>query len=189
MNNAGVNGGAGTFEKPDRWRTLFDINFWGIVQSTQLFAPTMIAQSGPSAIINTGSKQGITNPPGDAAYNATKAAVKSFTESMAHELRHIEGCQVSAHLLVPGFTYTGMSKARHATRPDEAWTPAQVIERMDSQLAHDDFYIICPDNAVDEETDRKRVLWAAGDITENRPALSRWHPDHADAFAAFMNNG
>jgi len=33
--------------------------------------------------------------------------------------------------------------------------------------------------------DRMRILWSAGDITENRPPLSRWHPDHAKAFAAF----
>jgi hypothetical protein len=31
-----------------------------------------------------------------------------------------------------------------------------------------------------------RILWAAGDLVENRPALSRWHPDYKDAFEAFM---
>lgn len=189
MNNAGINDGGGAFEKLDRWRALFGVNLWGVIQSTQVFAPLMIEQAGPSLIINTGSKQGITNPPGDTAYNVTKAGVKSYTESLAHELRNIEGCQASAHLLVPGFTYTGMSKARHATKPDEAWTPAQVIERLDQQLAHDDFYIICPDNAVDEETDRRRTTWGTADITENRPALSRWHPDYKDAFDAFMKQG
>jgi hypothetical protein len=33
------------------------------------------------------------------------------------------------------------------------------------------------------------MLWAAQDIIENRPALSRWHPDHADAFARFVAGG
>jgi hypothetical protein len=49
-----------------------------------------------------------------------------------------------------------------------------------------DFYIVCPDNEVTSELDAKRIAWAAGDITENRPPLSRWHPDYKDAFAAFL---
>jgi hypothetical protein len=47
-------------------------------------------------------------------------------------------------------------------------------------------YIICPDNDVTWETDRKRIQWAAEDITHNRPPLSRWYEDYKDAFAAFM---
>jgi hypothetical protein len=38
---------------------------------------------------------------------------------------------------------------------------------------------------VRRSLDERRILWAAGDIVENRPALSRWHPDYAEAFAAF----
>ena len=41
---------------------------------------------------------------------------------------------------------------------------------------------MCPDNDVTRALDAKRVLWAAGDIAENRPPLSRWHPDYGDAF-------
>ena len=49
-----------------------------------------------------------------------------------------------------------------------------------------DFYIICPDNDVTREIDNKRIRWAAGDIAENRPPLSRWHPDYTMAFADFL---
>jgi hypothetical protein len=49
-----------------------------------------------------------------------------------------------------------------------------------------DFYILCPDNEVTTDIDRRRILWAAQDITENRPALSRWHPDHKAAFERFL---
>ena len=56
-----------------------------------------------------------------------------------------------------------------------------MIERM----AKGDFYIICPDNDVTWERTQAHP-WAAEDITENRPALSRWHDDYKDAFAAFM---
>ncbi len=57
-----------------------------------------------------------------------------------------------------------------------------MIERLDAG----DFYILCPDNDVPRALDERRILWAAGDIVENRPPLSRWHPDFGDAFAAFV---
>ena len=137
--------------------------------------------------MNTGSKQGITQPPGDTAYNVSKAALRALTESTSHELRTAGGERVSAHLLIPGFTYTGFQRARGIMeKPDGAWTPAQVVDFMLTGLAANDFYILCPDNEVSRETDLKRIRWAAGDILEGRPALSRWHPDHAAAFAAHM---
>ena len=52
-----------------------------------------------------------------------------------------------------------------------------------------DFYILCPDNDVSEERDIKRVEWAMGDIIHNRPALSRWHPEFAEAFAEHEASG
>jgi hypothetical protein len=54
-------------------------------------------------------------------------------------------------------------------------------------MAAGDFYILCPDNDTSREMDEKRIAWAAGDIIHNRPALSRWHPDQKDAFAAYMS--
>jgi hypothetical protein len=53
-------------------------------------------------------------------------------------------------------------------------------------MGRGDFYVLCPDNEVTPEIDHRRIRWAAGDMTENRPALSRWHPDYQAAFAAFM---
>ena len=46
--------------------------------------------------------QGITKPPGNIAYNASKAALNAFTEGLAHELRETPGCKIKVHLLVPG---------------------------------------------------------------------------------------
>ena len=188
MNNAGHGhgGGGAPFGDYDKWRRVFDTNFWGVVHGVQLFTPTLVAQARPSYIVNTGSKQGITNPPGDLAYNCTKAAVKTLTEGLAHALRNTEGAQVSAHLLIPGFTYTGLIARRIATKPDGAWTSEQVVDFMLAALDRDDFYILCPDNDVTRAMDEKRMAWHMGDIIENRPALSRWHPDYKDAFAAFM---
>jgi short-subunit dehydrogenase len=149
------------------------------------FAQAMIDQKTPCAIVNTGSKQGITCPPGDTAYDITKAGVKVMTEVLAHSLRSIEGCQVTAHLLVPGSTFTGMTARGRTEKPPGAWTPDQVVDFMLAAMALGDFYVICPDNDVTRDTDNRRILWVAEDIIRNRPALSRWHPDYADEFAAF----
>ena len=177
MNNAVIRLDNTTWTARANWQRTFDINFMGVINGVQAFAEAMIAQTTPSIIVNVGSKQGITNPPKNPAYNAAKAALKSYTESLQHELRNTEGCRVSAHLLVPGWTTTG-----DRTHAPGAWLSDQVVDYMLSALDRDDFYIVCPDGEVTAEMDRKRILWAAGDIVENRPPLSRWHPDFAEAF-------
>jgi len=186
MNNAGREGGGQLFADHARWQAILQTNLWGVINGIQAFAPRMIAQGTPAAIISTGSKQGITCPPGDTAYNVSKAGVKVVTEALAHELRNTEGCKLTAHLLIPGFTYTGFTRVRHQEKPAGAWLPEQVIDRLIDGMARGDFYILCPDNDVTTEMDIKRITWAAQDITENRSPLSRWHPDYAEAFARFM---
>ncbi|UCI22254.1 SDR family NAD(P)-dependent oxidoreductase [Mesorhizobium sp. B2-1-8] len=188
MNNAGVGDNPGKpWENRDGWKRLLDINFWGIVHGVEAFAPRMLASAKPGLIVNTGSKQGITTPPGNLAYNVSKAGVKTFTEGLAHALRNEPGARLSAHLLIPGFTYTGLTEGA-TEKPASAWTGEQVIDFMLESLVRGDFYILCPDNEVARPLDEKRMAWAIGDIIENRPALSRWHPDHKDAFAAFMKD-
>jgi NAD(P)-dependent dehydrogenase (short-subunit alcohol dehydrogenase family) len=189
MNNAGTGGGGELFGDPARWRRIIGVNLWGVINGVQAFAPDMIKQGTPAAIVNTGSKQGITCPPGDTAYNVTKAGVKVVTESLAHELRNIEGCRVSAHLLIPGFTFTAMTAGSRVEKPPAAWTPDEVVDFMARAMGKGDFYILCPDNDVPREMDERRILWAAGDIVENRPPLSRWHPDYGEAFARFAKAG
>jgi NAD(P)-dependent dehydrogenase (short-subunit alcohol dehydrogenase family) len=186
MNNAGIGGGGGPWENYDRWRRLLEVNLWGVINGVQSFAPAIIAQGTPAAIVNTGSKQGITTPPGDTAYNVSKAGVKVLTEAVAHELRNIAGCLVTAHLLIPGFTFTGITGT--AEKPPGAWTAEQVVDFMLEGMAQGDFYILCPDNEVTREIDNKRIQWAAEDIIKNRPALSRWHPDYREAFEQFMRS-
>ena len=185
MNNAGTGGGGELFGDPARFRRIIDVNLIGVVNGVQAFAPDMIAQGTDAAIVSTGSKQGITCPPGDTAYNVSKAGVKVATEALAHELRNIEGCRVSAHLLIPGFTFTGLTAGVRIEKPSAAWTPEQVVDFMLDSMGKGDFYILCPDNDVPREMDERRILWAAGDIVENRPPLSRWHAAYRDAFAKF----
>ena len=184
MNNAGIETGGKPWEDYERWQRLLAVNLWGVINGVQAFAPAMIESRKPGLIINTGSKQGITTPPGNSAYNVSKAGVKVFTEATAHELRNTEGCRVTAHLLIPGFTFTGLTKA--SEKPAAAWSAEQVVDFMLDSLGRGDFYILCPDNDVERGTDEKRMLWAIGDIVENRPALSRWHPDYKEAFERYM---
>jgi NAD(P)-dependent dehydrogenase (short-subunit alcohol dehydrogenase family) len=153
----------------------------------QTFVPAMLAQKTPGAIVNTGSKQGITCPPGDTAYNVSKAGVKALTEGLAHSLRNEAGSHLTAHLLVPGSTFTGMTSRGRTEKPAGAWTPDQVIDVLIDGMGRSDFYLLCPDNEVTREIDNRRIQWAAGDITQNRPALSRWHPDHKDSFETFLH--
>ena len=186
MNNAGTAPGGGPWDHYDRWRRVLDVNLWGVINGVQVFTPVMIEQGTPCAIVNTGSKQGITCPPGDTAYNVSKAGVKVLSEGLAHALRTTEGCQVSAHLLVPGSTFTGMTRSAGGAKPPGAWMPDQVIDMLLQGMAAGDFYIICPDNEVTRDIDNRRIQWAAEDIIYNRPPLSRWHPDYKDQFAAFL---
>jgi NAD(P)-dependent dehydrogenase (short-subunit alcohol dehydrogenase family) len=186
MNNAGIQPGSQIFGPLENWRRILGVNLWGVIHGSQIFAPRMIARGRPGLIINTGSKQGITTPPGDPAYNVSKAGVKSFTEALQHELRNAAGSRTSAHLLIPGFVFTGLTARGRSEKPAGAWTPEQTVDFMIERIDAGDFYILCPDNDVPRSLDERRMLWAAGDIVENRPALSRWHPDYAEAFAAFV---
>jgi hypothetical protein len=189
MNNAGIQPGSNIFGPRDNWQRVLAVNLWGVINGTQVFAPHMIERGRSGLIINTGSKQGITTPPGDPAYNVSKAGVKAFTEALQHELRNTTGNRISAHLLIPGFVFTGLTAKGRTEKPAAAWTPEQTVDFMIDRINADDFYILCPDNDVARQLDERRILWAAGDIVENRPALSRWHPDYAEAFAKFIKGG
>ncbi len=185
MNNAGIGMRSSCVGPLDAWQSTLGVNLWGPIHSTQVFLPRMIERGRPGAIVNTGSKQGITTPPGNPAYNVSKAGLKAFTEALAHELRNTEGAQITAHLLIPGFVHTGMIGA--AEKPPAAWTADQTVDYFLDSVNRGDFYILCPDNDVTREIDERRIAWAVGDIIENRPALSRWHPDYAAAFADHMD--
>ena len=186
MNNAGIQPGSQMFGPLQDWRRILSVNLWGVIHGSQVFAPGMIARGREGLIINTGSKQGITTPPGDPAYNVSKAGVKAFTEALQHELRNTAGSRISAHLFIPGFVFTGLTANGRSEKPAAAWTPEQTVDFMIEKVEAGDFYILCPDNDVTRQLDERRILWAASDIVDNRPPLSRWHPDYAEAFAAFV---
>ncbi|HDR2753260.1 MULTISPECIES: SDR family NAD(P)-dependent oxidoreductase [Enterobacter] len=192
FNNAGVKIAAGACDSPNLWRQQIEVNLLSMVATQHIFLPEMLKMEGKGAIVNLGSKEGITTPPGFAAYNASKAAVKVLTEQLSHQLMKETGTRLTAHLLVPGYTWTDMNDPGmdecSSNKPNEAWTTAQVIEYFLPLFERGDFYIICPDNAVTSEMDAKRIMWSVQDILENRPALSRWHPDWKTAFERWMKS-
>ena len=188
MANAGIQPGSQMFGPDENWNRVIAVNLLGVIYSARTFAKEMIVGDHPGAVIVTGSKQGITTPPGDPAYNVAKAGVKAFAEALQHELRNTPGAKIQAHLLIPGFVWTPLTFNGRTEKPAGAWTADQTVAFMMDSIAAGDFYILCPDNDVNRPLDERRIAWAIGDLIENRPPLSRWHPDFASRFAAFAKS-
>lgn len=157
--NAGI-GGESPWNDPAPFRKMFEVNLFGIINGINTFVADFDNNKGEQkAIVITGSKQGITNPPGRPAYNATKAAVKSLAEHLNFDLAK-SGPSTSVHMLVPGWTFTGLTGGgKTKEKPAGAWAPEQVADYLFKKMGEAKFYVICPDNDVDWETDRKRMMW------------------------------
>ncbi|KAL8381111.1 hypothetical protein RB595_005407 [Gaeumannomyces hyphopodioides] len=183
--NAGIGRRSG-WDDTAPFREVMDVNFFGVVNGVASLLPMVKRAAGPAAVVITGSKQGITNPPGNPAYNASKAAVRSVAEHLAYDLRGDAGLAV--HLLIPGWTFTGMTGAAGGSRekPAGAWLAGQVVDHLVARMDEGRFYVLCPDNDVSEETDRRRVLWSAGDLAEGRPPLTRWREEWKERAAEFI---
>lgn len=110
FNNAGV-ALASTVEgmSYEELEWIFNINFWGVVYGTKAFLP-YLKQSGEGHIINTSSLFGLTAQPTQSAYNATKFAVRGFTEALRQEL-DMENSGVSATSVHPGGIRTNIANA------------------------------------------------------------------------------
>ena len=187
MNNAGAGLPVGApWENLAELQQTLSINLWGVIHGCHTFIPAMLESGEAGAVINTGSKQGITRPPGNYAYNLFKAGVLAYTESVANGFTQISGCKLTAHLLVPGFVYTPMISKYIPDKPPFAWTAEQAVDFMLQSLESGDFYILCPDNEATRDIDEKRIQWNADDLIKNRPALSRWHPDYVEEFKEYM---
>ncbi|XXG97934.1 hypothetical protein Hte_004250 [Hypoxylon texense] len=190
--NAGI-GPKTSFDGPDSdpavFQKIIDTNLFGVVNGISTLLPVVKEKSSSSdyqtAIVITGSKQGITNPPGNPAYNASKAAVKSVAEQLSFDLRTEKN--VTVHLLVPGWTWTALAGAASAReKPYSPWTPAEVVDYLEGKVREGQFWVLCPDNDVTEEMDKKRMLWSVDDAVKGRAPLSRWREEFKDEFAAWM---
>ncbi|KAI0845254.1 NAD(P)-binding protein [Daldinia vernicosa] len=193
--NAGVSAKTafdGEGADPAAFQRILNVNFLGVVNGILTLLPLVKEKATATttsdykaAIVITGSKQGITNPPGNPAYNASKAAVKSVAEQLSFDLRGLSN--VNTHLLVPGWTWTALAGAGSGReKPEGPWTPGQVVDYLEAKMGEGRFWVVCPDNDVDEETDRRRMVWAAGDAVEGRPPLSRWREEYKGEFGEWM---
>jgi NAD(P)-dependent dehydrogenase (short-subunit alcohol dehydrogenase family) len=123
MNNAGIGLGGGAITTPlDTIQHVMNVNTYGPIHGCLAFVPKMKASQQPGIIINTGSKQGITMPPGNLIYNMSKAALKVYTEGLEHEFmleRRNKGSNnnnnnsdrkslLRAALLIPGWVNTSI---------------------------------------------------------------------------------
>ncbi len=106
VNNAGVALGGSVKEiSLDDMRWLMNINFWGVVYGTKLFLP-FLEKEKSAHIVNFSSLFGLIAPPGQAAYAASKFAVRGFTEVLRHEL---EGTNISVSVVHPGGVKTNIA--------------------------------------------------------------------------------
>ncbi|OAT09131.1 short chain dehydrogenase [Blastomyces gilchristii SLH14081] len=159
------------WEDSEYFQKTFSTTFMGVVNVLSVFLPVVTASADePRAIIITGSKQGITNPPGGKIQHTTQ--------------------NVSTHLLIPGWTYTSMAGSSgvlpDTQKPKGAWLPEQVARYMYDKMGKGEFYIICLDDEVSESLDRARMAWAMEDVMERRPPLSRWNDMWKDVAAEWI---
>ena len=206
FNNAGVGLGGGALTDTATINKTMGVNFYGPIHGCLAFVPRMKEKGQAGIVVNTGSKQGFTAPPGNLVYNYSKAALKCYTEGLEHEFmkERTEGeGKLRAVLLVPGWVNSSIAfKAErtnkgpdfdadkvffHEDKPHPgAWMPQQVINFLVQEVDKGRFYVICPDNEVDRETDNLRMTWTMQDVTQDRPPLSRWHPDYKEKFNDFL---
>ena len=110
MNNAGIQPGTAIFGKQIPWDRIIGVNLTGVINGTRIFAPEMRAHGEPAMIINTGSKQGITTPPGNPAYNVAKAGVVALSESLLAELQPLG---IKVNVVCPSFFQTNLLDSYH----------------------------------------------------------------------------
>jgi len=113
VNNAGVSVSGDVAELSyDDLDWIVGINFWGVVHGTKEFLPHLIA-SGDGHVVTLSSLFGLVSMPGQAAYNATKYAVRGFTEALREEML-AEGHPVGVTVVHPGGIKTGIARnGRH----------------------------------------------------------------------------
>jgi NAD(P)-dependent dehydrogenase (short-subunit alcohol dehydrogenase family) len=160
VNNAGVAGG-GRIELTsiEDWQWILDVNLLGVVRGVRAFTPMLKAQ-GSGWIVNTASLAGLVHPPGMGSYNAVKAAVVAFSETVGHELApYGVGCSA----VCPSYFRTNLMSSMRGQDADLAAHVAQLVDR--SPITADDIAAVVVD-AVDrgEELivpdEPARVAWA-----------------------------
>jgi NAD(P)-dependent dehydrogenase (short-subunit alcohol dehydrogenase family) len=142
FNNAGVGVGGLVWENTQAdWEWVLGVNLWGAIHGVRIFTPLMLdcAKKDPAYeghIVNTASMAGLLNAPAMAAYNVSKHAVVSLSESLYHDLRLIEA-PIGASVLCPYYVPTGIGRS-HRNRPDDVRNTAKpTVSQMAAQAMSD----------------------------------------------------
>lgn len=179
-NNAGV-GGSSPIAALDLelWDWVLGVNLWGVVHGIRAFLPGMLEQ-GSGHIVNTASVAGLLGFAGMAAYDVSKAAVISLSESLHHELVATGATGIGVSVLCPGFVATDIVRSRR-NRPDhvvevepdpareqlreeilrgygEALNPSAVATKVVAALREGLFYIYTDDDFAEPIAERNRAV-------------------------------
>jgi len=144
FNNAGV-ALSGTVEalSLEDYKWIMDINFWGVVYGTKAFLPHL-ERSGDGHVINISSVFGLTSQPLMSGYNASKFAVRGFTESLRQDLE-ITKSKVSSTCVHPGGIKTNIAKSARVSDSVEGVTGASNDETL---ADYEKMFIHTPDSAA-----------------------------------------
>ena len=116
-NNAGVSTlGAAWEQSVADWQWILGVNLWGVIHGVRAFTPRLIAQN-EGHIVNTASVSGLISPPSSSAYNVTKHAVVTLSETLHHELRERHSA-VGVSVLCPAYVPTRITESER-NRPEE----------------------------------------------------------------------
>jgi len=107
-NNAGVSPLAATWETSlGDWQWILGVNLWGVIHGVRSFVPRLMKRN-EGHVVNTASVAGIISPPGSGAYNVTKHAVVTLSETLHHELRE-RNSAIGVSVLCPAYVPTGIA--------------------------------------------------------------------------------
>ncbi len=157
VNNAGVTV-TGDFEEMayDDFDWIVGVNFMGVVNGTKEFLPHLVA-SGDGHLVNISSLFGLISMPGQTAYNATKYAVRGFTEALRQEML-INGHPVAVTCVHPGGIKTGIARNGRKTASQDAQAIDSFFEKKLARMAPDRAAEIILDGAL---SGKARVLVGA----------------------------
>lgn len=186
INNAGVALAASAEGAPiEDFEWLMGINFWGVIHGTQAFMPHL-RQSGDGHIVNVSSCFGLAGIPGQSAYNASKFAVRGYTESLRQELE-ISGAKVSATSVHPGGIRTNILKA---ARIDDSLTTLGILDPKGQRGSFERMFRTSAEEAAKQilravEKNKRRVL--IGSDARMLDALVRIAPTGYQAIVAKLS--
>ena len=141
-NNAGVFAGGRTWDAIGTdWEWVMGVNVFGVLHGVRAFVPIMLEQNEPAHVVNTCSMAGLINMPLSGAYNVSKHAALSLTETLYHELKSLD-TKVGCSALCPELIRTGIGRSdrnrpAHLKRPDDSGTPEQELVEQAIRMSID----------------------------------------------------